>query len=342
MKPRMVGDTMNTMNNEYSVEREWQEQERRAVRSAAQFVGFILLALFTAQLVVSGIFVALSALNVLDLSQDGYGFDNTGERLFQMLLYVFYLAVPAVLTALIARRWDNPFASKRAPRGSYVVAIFGGMVISAFANVVASYVVSLLTNVGVAEPDFPSTIEPTLLSLALNVVATAVFPAIMEEMVFRGYILGALRPHGEKTAVLVSALLFGLIHGNILQVPFAAILGFVLGWLVIQTNSIWPAVVLHGVNNLFSVVMQWLEVKFPKTENLSIAVFMAFCVGGVIVFAVLFANKTRPHRDMLRPLANADSYLTVKQRVRTILTAPALIVGGIIWVLTLLLSMVSM
>ena len=329
------------MMNEYSAERELQEQERREVRSSAQFVGFVLLALFTAQMIVAVLLAVLAAVNVMDTTRDDYGFGNTGAMLFQMLLYVFYLAVPVLLTALIAKRWGNPFASKRAPRGSYLIAIFGGMVISAFGNVVSSYVVSLLNGFGIPSPDFPSTVEPTALSLALNVVSTAVFPAIIEEMVFRGYILRALLPHGEKTAVLVSAVLFGLIHGNIMQVPFAAILGVVLGWLMVRTNSIWPAVLLHGVNNLFSVVMQWLDAKFPGHDGWFTVAFMALCVGGCIVFAVLFVNKTAYHRDMLRPLYNGESYLTVKQRVRTILTAPTLLAGGIIWVLTLLLSMLT-
>lgn len=325
--------------NEYSAEWELQEQERREVRRSAQFVGFVLLALFTGQIVVSCLLTALSGFEILTLSRDDYGLGNTGAMLLQMLLYVFYLAVPVLLTAVFTKRWDNPFASKRAPRGSYLIAIFGGMVISAFGNVVSSYVVTLLNGVGVPSPDFPSTIETSTLSLLLNIVASAVFPAIFEEMVFRGYVLRALLPHGERTAVLLSAVLFGLIHGNIVQVPFAAVFGFVLGWLMVRTNSIWPGVILHGVNNAFAVVMQWLEAKFPEHDNWTMMAFMVFCVGGCIVFAVLFANKTTYHRDLLRPMCNEESYLTVKQRRRTILTAPALVAGGIVWVLVMLLSM---
>ena len=77
-------------------------------------------------------------------------------------------------------------------------------------------------------------------------------------MIFRGYKLGAFREHGDGLAVVLSAVLFGLFHGNVLQVPFAFILGLALGFLVVLTDSIWPAVLLHFVNNLLSVVLGYL------------------------------------------------------------------------------------
>ncbi len=341
MKPRMVGDMMFMLTKDHILQPDCEQRERRDVRRSAQFVGFILLALFTAQLLVSAALAVLSACRVLNLSDPYYGLGNTGYVLFNMILYVIYLAMPVLIVALIARRWGNPFASKRAPRGTYITAIFGGMALSAFANVTATYLMNLLTSIGVPNPDLPDNIEPTLTSLILNIVATAIFPALLEEMVFRGYVLGALRPHGEKLAVIVSAVLFGLIHGNILQVPFAAILGVVLGWLVVQTDSIWPAVVLHGVNNLFSVVMQWLERKFPDNGMMSGAAFFILVVAGAIAFIALFVNKTAYHRDLLRPMTNGDAYLTVSARVRVILLSPAFLVGGCIWLLTLLLSLLS-
>ncbi len=339
MKPRMVGDTMALIARDYASQPQYEWQERCAVRRNAGFVGFVLLALFSVQLLMSVVFAVLSVLHLLNVGDTYYGFGNTGYVLFTMIWYVLYLPVPVLLVALFSRRWGNPFASKRAPRGAYITAVFGGMALSAFANVMASYIMNFLTCLGVKEPTSPDNIEPTVTSLLINIVATAIFPAIFEEMVFRGYILGALRPHGDKLAVIISALLFGLIHGNILQVPFAAILGMVLGWLVVQTNSIWPAVALHGANNLFSVVMQWLERKFPDNEMMSGAAFFVLVVAGAIVLIALFVNKTAYHRDLLRPMTNGDAYLTVGARVRTILTTPAFLVGGCIWLVALLITM---
>ena len=50
--------------------------------------------------------------------------------------------------------------------------------------------------------DSIDTMDTTVLSLVLNLVSTAVLPALVEEMVFRGYILGALRPQGDGLSLI--------------------------------------------------------------------------------------------------------------------------------------------
>ncbi len=85
---------------------------------------------------------------------------------------------------------------------------------------------------------------------------------IYEELIFRGWILGRLvRRHSNAIAIAVSSLLFGLLHlRNIfwLDTPTLArsmaftglVLGPLLGWLTLRCRSVWPAVILHYVNNL--------------------------------------------------------------------------------------------
>lgn len=77
----------------------------------------------------------------------------------------------------------------------------------------------------------------------------AVLAPISEELLFRGYILRALRPYGKRFAILGSAILFGLFHGNLLQGPYAVLVGLVMGWLTC-TYSIHWAIALHVFNNL--------------------------------------------------------------------------------------------
>lgn len=72
---------------------------------------------------------------------------------------------------------------------------------------------------------------------------------IAEELLFRGYILRTLRPYGKKFAVFGSAFLFGLFHGNLLQTPYAFLMGLLLGWVAVEYSVSW-SVVLHMFNNL--------------------------------------------------------------------------------------------
>jgi membrane protease YdiL (CAAX protease family) len=83
---------------------------------------------------------------------------------------------------------------------------------------------------------------------------------VVEELLFRGVLLSAVaRYTGNGVAIVLSALLFACVHLPDLSflwyaLPNLALLGLILGWLRVQSGSIWPAVVAHGMNNLLAVV----------------------------------------------------------------------------------------
>ena len=58
---------------------------------------------------------------------------------------------------------------------------------------------------------------------------TSVFAPLWEELLFRGFVLRTLRPFGKRFAILGSAVLFGLFHGNLIQTPYAFLIGLLLG-----------------------------------------------------------------------------------------------------------------
>ena len=72
---------------------------------------------------------------------------------------------------------------------------------------------------------------------------------VAEELLFRGYILRSLQPYGKKFAVFASAFLFGLFHGNLLQTPYAFLMGLILGWMTVEYSVLW-AIAVHLFNNL--------------------------------------------------------------------------------------------
>lgn len=72
---------------------------------------------------------------------------------------------------------------------------------------------------------------------------------ITEELWFRGAILRTFQPFGRKLAVLLSALLFGLFHGNLPQGIFAFAFGLILGYTAMEYSIFW-SIFLHIFNNL--------------------------------------------------------------------------------------------
>ena len=88
-------------------------------------------------------------------------------------------------------------------------------------------------------------------------VVVGLLAPLTEEMVFRGAVLKALlqwKPN-PWVGIVISAVLFALIHMNPAQMPHAFLVGLLLGWMYYRTDSIVPGVVYHWVNNTVAYVL---------------------------------------------------------------------------------------
>ncbi|MBR2044133.1 MAG: CPBP family intramembrane metalloprotease [Clostridia bacterium] len=117
--------------------------------------------------------------------------------------------------------------------------------------------------------------------IVLSFVATAITPALVEEFAMRGVLMGVLRKYGEGFAVIVSALVFGLMHGNLVQIPFAFILGLFFGYAVIKTGTIWTAVIIHFINNFISISFDYIFSDLTDTEAWFLNFFYLLVLVGI-------------------------------------------------------------
>ena len=106
---------------------------------------------------------------------------------------------------------------------------------------------------GMEMPEELERLMTQLLSSPAGYVAVGILVPLAEEIVFRGAILRTLLRllpgNWHWGAILISALIFGAVHGNMVQFVHATLLGLLLGWMYWRTDSIVPGVVLHWVNN---------------------------------------------------------------------------------------------
>lgn len=119
---------------------------------------------------------------------------------------------------------------------------------------------------------------------------SAIFAPVAEEILFRGYILHTLKPYGKRFAILGSGLLFGIFHGNLLQMPYAVIMGFVLGYLAVEHSFLW-AVFLHVFNNLVLAegLSRLAELLPPiAADVITMAVFAVFSLAAL---GILIAKR---------------------------------------------------
>ena len=94
-----------------------------------------------------------------------------------------------------------------------------------------------------------------------SILMLVVQAPVMEEVLFRGILLESVRSkHSAGRAIVVSALMFGVIHLIPQQVVNAFVIGLILGYIYVRTESLWPVIVIHALNNAMAyVIMQWSD-----------------------------------------------------------------------------------
>ena len=128
--------------------------------------------------------------------------------------------------------------------------------------------IGFLDAVGFAVSDvvFPPVDSVSVFIIAL--LGIAVTPAIFEELVFRGILQkGLLRSTKPKTAIIISSLMFMLMHLSVESMIFTFACGLILGYMSYKSGSIVPSMAFHFVNNSLAVVGLYL---LELTNNLNI------------------------------------------------------------------------
>ena len=108
----------------------------------------------------------------------------------------------------------------------------------------------------------------------------------------RGYVLRTLRPFGKCFAILGSAILFGLFHGNLLQTPYAVLMGLLFGYVTVEYSLVW-SIALHMFNNLvLADLLARLTASWPEMAlgTLNLVLFGGSALLSVVI---LFANRKR-------------------------------------------------
>lgn len=209
-----------------------------------------------------------------------------------------------------------------------VLLIIAGLGACFVGNVVDSYIINFFGGLGVEFYSFREAsagmeMPESVFGLIVIVFRTAVVPALIEEFAFRGVVLGTLRKYGDGFAIVMSALLFGLMHGNFTQVPFAMIAGIALGFVYVVTGSLWASVTIHFLNNLISVVYSLLS---SGSGGLSILVSVVITYGIIFLGALAFGIYLYRNRNGLR--LRPSPYASTKGKVLAFCLSPTFLLGG--------------
>lgn len=212
------------------------------------------------------------------------------------------LAVPLAVVIYTKKDILLTYGFKKAKAGSYLGALFLG---------IGMFLVNIVIAVGLSAlfPSSADNVNTTFSGImsgnALGVfIVIAITPAICEEMLFRGMIFHAMKEkYSIRTAIIVVATLFGIFHMSLIKLIPTGLLGMVLCIIVYMTGSIFPAMLMHFINNSFSVLIscypEQIEKIFPifYSNTLKASDIVVITAAGIMFlvlgFVVLRGNKRK-------------------------------------------------
>lgn len=168
----------------------------------------------------------------------------------------------------------------------------------------------------------------------LNIIAISVIPPISEEFAFRGIILQKLRKYGDSFAILVSSLLFGLIHGNLVQIPFAFVVGLAAAYITVKTGSIIPAMITHFLVNFSSVLVSILDENNFVYKTALYGVYELFIVLVIIIGVISSVILSRKEFFKLKPYKETP----FKERSKTFFSSAGIICTFVVVGIEIILS----
>ena len=315
------------------------QHEKKLISKKSSGLGFYIFAYFMT-LNVSSTVIAF----VLMLANGIYEeIASTSHPLYHMLYTftaVFSAFIPALLYLAFSRNNINDVILTKPTKSSIVIPlIMIGMAIAMLANTATEIISNNLSFFGIENTAVIEENAVTPLAFALNILSTAVVPAFAEEFAYRGIFLGVLRKYGDAFAIVTSAIVFGAMHGNLGQIPFAFILGLLFGFLTCKTNSIIPAIIVHFINNFYAVIMNTLSnnnfLSSRKLYSLNYLIIAIFLLAGIIAFIYLI--KKDKNFFNITDKSTYSGLLTFKEKIKAFLLNPGIILSLSIFFIEMIL-----
>lgn len=286
---------------------------RRDLRYEADHLGVLLLLFFAVELIVT------------------YATDSvlSGDIVEQMLLSgvittsVFFLC-PCIYCLCRRMSFARLFPFKRIGGGMLVTLCVIGLTLSLMSNMAVDALTDVFSLFGVENKGGDAVASGQKPPVLLCYISVAVLPALAEEFAFRGVIMGSLRKYSDALALVVSSSAFALMHGNFVQMPFTFCCGLVIGFIAVRTNSLLPGIIIHFLNNAFSITFELLQIYDIFNVNVRNLIYYSAILILSLTSILLIRVVIRKRPEMFR-FTDSDTDVPFRDKMKTIAKTPSLI-----------------
>lgn len=294
--------------------------KKRSELFDCNFVYFLIISLFVVIRIISSTFTIDTYL--------GYGLNLVIQvgLMFSLPLFLFsYLRKQKLKTTL------NIYGFKKISVKSIFLSLLIGILIYFITIFIATFFSSILSLFGYESNSGASMTEYPIWLLVVELIFTAVLPGICEEVAHRGMLLGTYKKLGVKKAIILTGLMFGLMHLNIEQFFYTSIIGMFLGFIALCTDSIFPVMIMHFTNNAISTFMSYAITNNMPIANMInnainsvmsnglISIFLMFLIIMVLVGLVITLSSILIKDTKLKRIASVADSMVREQLRREIM-----------------------
>ena len=250
----------------------------------------------------------------LGISKFGDALGRLGETasglISSVLIIIFIYIIPMLFAAMIFKSFSNykgkyRILYKKPRRLARALGTFPATFGLGHGIALLTLLVSYLILRHFSMPDYieelfrPTVMEPTtnMVSVLTMVFMLVVIAPLFEEFLTRGIMYDALKPYGTGMAILISSLLFGLMHGSLYMLFYTTAYGLALGYIRYATDSLFTVTILHAIINAIAAVALLLTSLMEITGegnrfvNTTFMIFIVAMLVMIIVGIVVFLAK---------------------------------------------------
>lgn len=285
------------------------------------------------------------------------------EQLVYMIMYIFVYPIGGSLAALIfyktrkretGLRLSQTFCRPQMNAGwiiKYMIITWGlSLLMSIITNIILQLLKSLLhLNFSDISFDFGDGIGGFIVSF----VSLSIFAPIFEEIIFRSAVYRHTEIMGQSFAVVFSAIVFALMHGNLEQLPYTFVMGLGFAYLFAKTRSLLIPMLLHFLTNTTTVIFTSI-IGTTDTDELStllsnrdFAAVIPTVLYSLVIYGIIIAAIVLGIIELVRTIRRRERLMgsifpiSGAKKTAVFLTAPVTIITLILLVLFLTLTTIN-
>ncbi len=181
---------------------------------------------------------------------------------------MYLVAVPLGLW-IIRNAPALPRQSQSLSFGKFLVVLLISFFMMYAGNLAGTLLTTILNAILGAEPINPVMAYAMDGSLVLKILCMVILAPMIEEYIFRKQLIDRMNAYGEKLAVVTSAMMFALFHGNLSQMFYAFALGLVFGYVYLRTGKLRYSIILHMVINFMGGVIAPAVLELADLEAMT-------------------------------------------------------------------------